>query len=93
MHYFYITNNWFFKYVKEKYPQQEIYYAINHLSADYEKVVAAGPVIEYGSFKHWVYYLAATQNISSQKGGKPNAAVCYLLEVGGLLKNSRIFFT
>lgn len=83
---------WFFKYVCENHPEQDIVYAINKTSVDYKKVVKLGKVIQYGSLKHWVYYLAANYNISSQKGGKPNAAVCYVLEVlTGLLKNKRIF--
>ena len=82
---------WLFKYVKENYPQQEIIYAINKKSADYPRVASLGPTVQYGSLKHWIYYLAARKNISSQKGGKPNAAVCYALEVSGLLKNTRVF--
>ena len=80
-----------FRYVRESHPEQEVYFAVGKDSLDWAKVAAVGPVVPYGSFKHWVYYLAAAQNISSQKGGKPNAAVCYALEVGGLLKNSRVF--
>lgn len=82
---------WLFKYIVENHPEQEVIYAIDSRSPDYEKVRALGRTVEYGSFEHWVYYLAASRNISSQKGGKPNAAMCYLLEVGGLLKNKRIF--
>lgn len=81
----------FFKYLNEHHPDQETVYAISKKSPDFEKVASVGKTIPYGSFKHWIYYLAAAQNISSQKGGKPNAAVCYFLEIGNLLKNSRIF--
>ena len=82
----------FYRYMVKKHPEQEVVYAINKKSPDYKKVRSlGGRVIRYGSFRHWVYYLAASKNISSQKGGKPNAAVCYLLEVGGILKNTRIF--
>lgn len=82
----------FYRYLVKKHPEQEAVYAINKKSPDYRKVKSlGGRVIRYGSFQHWVYYLAACKNISSQKGGKPNAAVCYLLEVGGILKNTRIF--
>ena len=57
-----------------------------------EAVAAVGPAVAFGSLRHWVYYLAAEVNISSQKGGKPNAAVCYLFEVVlGWLKNRRVF--
>lgn len=83
---------WLFKYIREEHPEQEIVYAISYASPDYARVAALGPTVRYGSLKHWIYYLAASKNISSQKGGKPNAAVCYLLEVvTGVLKNTRIF--
>lgn len=82
---------WFFKYVAENHKTQDIMYAINKKSPDYERVKSIGTVVSYGSFLHWVYYLTASKNISSQKEGKPNAAVCYVLEVYGILKNTRVF--
>lgn len=82
---------WFFRYLRENQPQQDAVYAINSNAPDYAKVKNLGETVEYGSLKHWVYYLSASVNISSQKGGKPNAAVCYLLEVYGVLKNKRVF--
>ena len=81
---------WFYKYVCE-HTDQDVVYAINPKSPDYEKVAKLGETVSYGTLKHWIYYLAASVNISSQKGGKPNAAVCYLLEVYGVLKNKRVF--
>ena len=82
---------WLYKYVREKHPEQDCVYAINKESVDYNRVKDLGEVIQYGGYKHWVYYFAASKNISSQKGGKPNAAVCYILEVYGILKNKRVF--
>ena len=82
---------YFYKYLREKQPQQNAVYAINKKSPDYEKVKSLGKVVKYGSLKHWILYLTASKNISSQKGGKPNAAVCYLLEVYGIIKNKRMF--
>lgn len=83
---------WFFKYVRENHPEQDVVYAINKKSVDFHKVSILGKVIQYGSLRHWIYYLVAKYNISSQKGGKPNAALCYILEVlTGLLNNKRIF--
>lgn len=82
---------WLFKYIRESHPQEDVVYVIKKDCVDYKKVKDLGEIIEYGGYKHWVYYLAAEKNISSQKGGKPNAAVCYFLEVYGLLKNKRIF--
>ena len=83
---------WLFAYLRKEQPQVDAVYAIDKDSPDLERVKPLGEVVRYGSLKHWIYYLAAEANISSQKGGKPNAAVCYLLEVvTGLLKNRRIF--
>lgn len=82
---------WLYRYIRKYHKEQDVVYAINKKSVDYKKVAGYGQVIQYGSFKHWIYYLAASKNISSQKGGKPNAAVCYLLEVYGILKNKRAF--
>lgn len=83
---------WFFKHLIEKHPYIDAVYAINKKSKDYFRVANLGEVIEYGSLHHWIYYLSASLNISSQKYGKPNAAVCYFLEVTiGILKNKRVF--
>ncbi len=81
----------FYKYMTENQPEQVVWYAINKKSPDFEKVKPLGKVVSYGGLMHWILYLAAQVNISSQKGGKPNAAVCYALEVSGLLKNKRVF--
>lgn len=82
---------WLFKHIRENYPNEDVVYAINKNSKDYKKIKDLGEIIEYGSYKHWVYYLTANKNISTQKSGKPNAAVCYVLEVYGILRNKRIF--
>lgn len=83
---------WFFKYVKENHPKQKIAYAINKKSPDYLKVKNIGKIINYGGLSHWFWFIVADKNISSQKGGKPNAAVCYFFEVVlKLRKNNRIF--
>ena len=83
---------WFFKYVRENKPKQKIAYAINKKSPDYEKVKTLGKVVSYGTVSHWFWYIVADKNISSQKGGKPNAAVCYFFEVVlKLRKRNRIF--
>ena len=72
---------WFYKYLCEKHPEIETIYAIKKSSPDYRRVASLGKVIEFGSFMHWVYYWLAKRNISSAKEGKPNAALCFLLEV------------
>ncbi len=81
----------FLKYICEMHPERDVVFAIRKNSPDRKKVQAVGKTVNFGSFKHWVLYLTARVNISSQKSGKPNYAVCYLLEVYGLLKNNRVF--
>lgn len=79
---------WFYKYVCEYHPEIEAIYAIDLKSPDVHKVIKLGKVIQFGGFNHWVYYFSAQRNISSQKEGKPNAAICYVLEVYlNLVKN------
>lgn len=81
-----------FSYLRKNRPKIDAVYAIGQRSPAYGKVAALGPVVRFGSLKHWVYYLAAEVNISSQKGGKPNAAVCYVLEVVlGWIRTPRVF--
>ena len=81
----------FFEYVCRNHPEQDCVYAVYKTSVDYENVKKTGKTVKYGSFAHWILYLTARVNISSQKGGKPNYAVCYLLEVYGILHNNRVF--
>ncbi len=80
-----------FRYICQNYPEQDAVYAISKRSPDYAKVRDLGKVVNYGGFLHWILYLTAKKNISSQKGGKPDAAVCYFLEVNRIIKNTRIF--
>lgn len=72
---------WFFKYLCENHLEIEAVYAIEKNSVDYDKVASLGKVLEFGSFKHWVYYWLAKKNVSSAKEGKPNAALCFIFEV------------
>ena len=80
-----------YRYIRQNHPETDAVYAISKKSPDLERVAPLGEVVAYGSLKHWIYYLSAKYNISSQKGGKPNAVVCYVLEVRGIIKNTRIF--
>ncbi len=83
---------WFFLYCMKNHPEQKVYYAINKKCSDYQKIKDCKNVIQWGSFKHWLYYLCAKKNILTQKGGKPNAAAFFLLEVKiPLLRTHRVF--
>lgn len=83
---------WFYRYMFEKHPEIESVYAIDRNSSDYQKVVSlGGRVIQFGSLTHWIYYWLAKKNISSQKEGKPNAAICYILEVYLGARKNRVY--
>ena len=81
----------FFKFIRTNHPEQDAVFAAGKNCGRKKEIEALGETVTYGSFKHWVLYLSARVNISSQKSGKPNFAVCHLLEVYlGLIKN-RVF--
>ena len=80
-----------FKYIRTNHPNDNFYYAINKKSNHYNKIKDLGNVIQFGSLKHWIYYLAATKNISTQKSGNPCPTVFYVLHVMFGLFNNRIF--
>jgi CDP-glycerol glycerophosphotransferase len=82
---------WLFKYIREQHPEQKIIYLINKDSVDYYKVAKLGQCVQYGSLKHWILYFTTRFNISSQKGGKPNAALCAFFELNGKFKPHNIF--
>lgn len=81
-----------FKYIRENHKDDNVYYAINSNSKDFAKIEKLGQWIEFGSFKHFVYYWAAKYNISSQIGtGEPSDRICLNLEKLGIIKNNKIF--
>ncbi|NER44709.1 hypothetical protein G3M54_33145 [Bacillus megaterium NBRC 15308 = ATCC 14581] len=55
----------FFKYCREHYPNQKVYYIINEDSPHLEKVKKHGNVIHHSSFKHQLYMLVASTYISA----------------------------
>lgn len=82
---------WFFKYLREKHPDVDTVYVISPEAADYDKVASLGKTIKPATLKHWIYYFTAQYNISSQKDGNPNAAVCFVLENYLRMNNHRVF--
>lgn len=81
----------FYKYVREKHPSDYCFYAINPESAGYKKVGKLGNVIKWGSLKHWLYYMSANLNISSQKSGNPCPIFWYVVQVKLGLYRNRVF--
>ncbi len=58
-----------FKYYINNHPETDIYYIIDKNSPDRVKVESIGRVIDYGSFKHYVFFVAARVKISTHVMG------------------------
>ena len=83
---------WFFKYMRENYPERNIYYPIQFTSPDYEKVARLGNVIRHGSFRHHIYCWCAEADISARTGrGLPAPFMSRLFQVRGFFPFKTIF--
>ena len=83
---------WFFKYLRENYPDWPVYYPIQYDSMDYPKVQALGNVIRHGSFQHHIYTWAAELDISARTGrGLPARLMSHLFQKKGLYPFKEIF--
>lgn len=83
---------WFFKYMRENYPERNIFYPIQFDSPDYPKVAALGNVIRHGSFKHHIYTWCAEMDISARTGrGLPAPFMCHLFQVRGFYPFKSVF--
>ena len=82
---------YFYKFIRQKHPDDYAFFVIDKNRNHYKKVYKYGNIINYRSFKHWIYYLSADLNISSQKDGNPSTVLFYVLHVCfGWFKN-RVF--
>lgn len=83
-----------FKYIIDNKLENKIYYLIDNNSTDKAKITSLGEnlLIKYGSFKHYIYYLASHLHISAHIDlDSPNSRVSNFLETHKLLKNKRVF--
>jgi len=55
----------FFKYLNSEHKDINCFYVINSKSKDYDKVKSIGKVIDFGSFRHFLYFCAAKYIIST----------------------------
>lgn len=83
---------WLYSYTKEKYPKQRAYYVIRKRATDRTKVEKYGQPVWYGSFLHYIIYLAANCHVSAHiDSDSPNSRVSNFLETHRLLSNKRVF--
>lgn len=59
----------FYRFLRERYPQQKACYIIEKKSADYPKVAKLGDVVEKESLKHWLLHLGAEVIICTHNTG------------------------
>lgn len=82
----------FYKYVKENHPNEKIYYIIDKNSADFKKFNKEDRVIQYRSFKHYVYLWVSKYKISTHVlGFTPDKDRFIKLQKLGLVKGKIIF--
>ena len=83
---------WFFKYMRENYPERNVYYPIQFDAPDYEKVAKLGNVIRHGSFRHHIYTWCAKADISARTGrGLPAPFMSRLFQVRGFYPFKSVF--
>lgn len=83
---------WFFRFMRENYPDRPVYYPIRFDSPDYPKVAALGNVIRHGSFRHHIYAWAAEMDISARTGrGLPAQFMCRQFLMMGLYPFKEVF--
>ena len=81
-----------FKYVREKHPEQKIYYVIDKNSNDIRKIEKYNNIIYHGTFKHYLYYVLATKLICAHQSSTiPDSPVCWKLGQYGFLKKKKIY--
>lgn len=83
---------WFFKYLRENHNYKKVYYIINTKCRDYNKIKLLGNIIEYGSLKHYIYYMCCTLDISAHIGSSsPNYKITKILENTKILGMKKVF--
>ncbi|EOU2062760.1 teichoic acid biosynthesis protein B [Clostridium perfringens] len=81
-----------FKYIRKNYPSINIYYCINKDSIDRKKIIDYGNIINFGSIKHYFYYVNSTTHISTHIGGyMPDEKVCRHMEKLLPIKAKKVF--
>ncbi len=82
---------YFYKYVKDNHSKDFCFYVIDKSCSDYKKLQNDKTIIQFKSIRHWLYYMSANLNISSQKNGNPNQPFFYFIHVVLKLYPNRVF--
>lgn len=83
---------WLFKYIRENYPKEKLYYIIDKQSDDIEKIKPLGNIIYMDTFKHYLYYIASKKLICAHQGScTPQSPWFWKLRDIGILKKKRVY--
>lgn len=81
-----------FKYIRENYPSQKVYYVIDSSASDFHKVKEFGAYLHYDSLKHYVYYMMASKLVCTHLGSNvPDSPVCWKAEEWGIVRKKRAY--
>lgn len=81
-----------YKWIRENHPEIRAIYAIKHDCKDYLKVKDLGETVEYGSLRHWLYYLRSKVLCdTSWDICCPNSLVYLIMRNILPMKNKRVF--
>ena len=81
-----------FKYIRENYPNDEVYYVIDKNSKDLEKIKDIGNVLYHDSIKHYIYYVMSSKLICAHLSScVPDSPVCWKFHEKQV-KNKKIAF-
>lgn len=79
-----------YEYTRKNYPAILAYYAIDTKSKDANKISSKDRVVQYGSIRHWILYMAASKNISNHKSAAPSLSIFYVLHKLRIIDTHRI---
>lgn len=79
-----------FKYIRKNHPSDLVYYAIDKNSHDYSKVSKLGNIVNWGSLKHYIYYLVA-RKITTNELSSPAPHLFNFMHVYLNIYNDRVF--
>lgn len=66
-----------FKYIRTQYPHKQVYYVIDFKSRDKQRLEKLGNLVDYLSFKHFLYFVLCSKSISTHlHGAAPMARAC-----------------
>lgn len=81
----------FYKYLRERHPEQPAYYIIDKNAPDRNKLEGLGKLIDFDSWKHYFYYCLAPVHISAHTGGCIPSGNPFARRVKNLLHYKDVF--